>query len=762
MGNVQGKGVLIPVLAISLIFMMAGGNIFADESSHEKALKRLQQEGILTYGSHDLMQALPKDSFGADAASSLDFYKDLESKSQERVADTGKESLKLQGQKGGGQTAAAGRPQTEAQAPTLIDSTQYNVDVGNGSARVINNSMHRFVGFGVGGYGATQLQQAIDDSSAGDVIIIRAGEYGETNQTRFILKNGVSLLGGYKEDGTRDIKSVTSVISGYFIADNITEHTTISGFTLNNANHRTSILISNSSTALEIRNNNFAGSTISATNSGAIIDNNHFSLSGGETAIWSYNSSLSITNNVFLNPEVHIYHTSYLGVYEQEGSASIIKNNFFDNCEINIWNSYTTVENNTFYLSRQTNMSNIIYGGSSDRVKDNLIQSWVVSDPMYRDEWLQYLNWLGVINQADNTIIGESDIDPAGGKYFSDLYAGAGYSPDNIRPGYISVTPDLAASQTLAPVSGGYSDYALLQNLLRDLVRDLGAPQADVSLSGTAPTLNMGLGESALTGEGFGYFDDLVIAKGYAGLIEAARLALITYRHVAAREAMEFGIEADLEDAAIGLQLKDTKTAMDRAIFEAAQAVLAESAYIDDETMQEFTRVVIQYVRIAESVRNIIGDADFKVIAAVLTGLAEDQKRLYNDYLAQSEDVYKKLEAILGIDVAEEMLPDEYLLMPNISLSAKRKIMIDLKLDTLRNKDADDLADNENMALGIDRGILQPLRDEYIAKLKGILQIFISTIQEKILNRTPVSLRSDKTSLQAVFAPSREVVRVTK
>jgi len=114
---------------------------------------------------------------------------------------------------------------------TYNDSTYYNVDVGNGSTRVINGSTHAFVGFGSGSH--TSIQPAINEvyTSGGGFVIVREGAYDMAGG-QIALKDGVRLFGGYDQSGIRDIKgSVSRIRNGYVETTGpITKNTEINGF----------------------------------------------------------------------------------------------------------------------------------------------------------------------------------------------------------------------------------------------------------------------------------------------------------------------------------------------------------------------------------------------------------------------------------------------------------------------------------------------------------------------------------------------------
>jgi len=103
----------------------------------------------------------------------------------------------------------------------LIDSTNYNVNIGMGTeqiydngrliSEVINETRHVYAGFDNVGKGT--ISEALDISNAGDFLIIK----GKTFNEDMFVTRGIKIYGGYDESGLRDIEKTPTTINGSFI-----------------------------------------------------------------------------------------------------------------------------------------------------------------------------------------------------------------------------------------------------------------------------------------------------------------------------------------------------------------------------------------------------------------------------------------------------------------------------------------------------------------------------------------------------------------
>jgi len=163
----------------------------------------------------------------------------------------------------------------------------------------------RYIYAGFTDVGKSTIQDAMSIAQAGDIIAVKAGTY---NAAIITLKDGVSLYGGYSENGTRNIANTPTIINGFITATNIYNPVEINGFTIN-------------------------------------------VLNGYSTCIYASNAKLTISNNT-LNSSA-----AFLGVYGISGnniSGLTVKNNKFNNFTWGIYlgiSSYGSSSGNDFNSS---------------------------------------------------------------------------------------------------------------------------------------------------------------------------------------------------------------------------------------------------------------------------------------------------------------------------------------------------------------------------------------------------------------------------
>ena len=197
------------------------------------------------------------------------------------------------------------------------------------------------------------------------------------------------------------------------------------------------------------------------------------------------------------------------------------------------------------------------------------------------------------------------------------------------------------------------------------------------------------------------------------------------------------------------LQEKGDLTDLEGNVLEAAQGVIMDNLYIDDETMQSFQEAV-HLVLIAENMKGLLEGVDFGAITQALSDLVSEQKSLYSEHLVLTESIYKQLEGILMLNLDDEVLPDRYLKL-NLSPQAKRKILIDLALRKLETKDKKDLKENEIRALQFAANALSPLQGRYKEELKRILSKFIFNIKKNLADVKPASTVEEEDKFKALF-----------
>jgi len=232
--------------------------------------------------------------------------------------------------------------------------------------------------------------------------------------------------------------------------------------------------------------------------------------------------------------------------------------------------------------------------------------------------------------------------------------------------------------------------------------------------------------------------DDLAANQGKFGYIYTIKSSLpLTDTHT-------------LEATILILENKQSRTDIEESILQVTRAVIEDSAYIDKDTLNQFTKA-IEVIRTIEGLKGVMNQSDFDTISKGLLKLLEEQHSIYNDYLKSTKNLYEKLRSLLGLLIEDESLPESYTPLYSVSILAKKKIAIDLAIERLKAKNEFSLTDNEKQALNINQYQLSPLREEYISKLKMAITSFTWNLRDIIKDKGAVSISSDASSLRALF-----------
>jgi len=212
----------------------------------------------------------------------------------------------------------------------------------------------------------------------------------------------------------------------------------------------------------------------------------------------------------------------------------------------------------------------------------------------------------------------------------------------------------------------------------------------------------------------------------------------------AARSALEAMINT--------LEEKKDRTGIEETLLDASKAVMAESRYMDNQILQDFEQAV-NTIMIAESMKDSFKGVDFAIVESALSSFVTDQNNIYNSYLKATEEAYKLLAEALGIDPDKDDLPSDYSLLYNLNTLAKRKILVDLSLQAIKEKDPSKRTEKEKLALNMEEKYnLSSLREEYRNKLGSMVRAFIDIIRSAIIDKTPSSLQKDGSRMEAIFS----------
>lgn len=202
-------------------------------------------------------------------------------------------------------------------------SAHYDIQFGGGTnktydsgrliSEIISGKLHVYVGFEDVGMAVPEvsdprtIQDAVDyaSSKGGGIVIVKGGTSYDAG---FIVKDGVSVYGGYNEDGTRDVVNNSTDYYGLIGAWDIANPIEISGFTFNSMDGIDIARTSN----LTLSYNNFYGATP--------LDPSNTDRTFG-FGIKTYDSSVTLSRNNF--------YTIWSIWVESNSTVRSINNNYF-------------------------------------------------------------------------------------------------------------------------------------------------------------------------------------------------------------------------------------------------------------------------------------------------------------------------------------------------------------------------------------------------------------------------------------------------
>jgi hypothetical protein len=484
-----------------------------------------------------------------------------------------------------------------------------------------------------------------------------------------------------------------------------------------------------------------------------ITDNKIFAWGWGIKDV--HNSSSIIANNIICG------HNGGGGVQSYGNSTTVIKDNtiVWQWVGVQVWNSSAVVTDNIF-----------IRNGTAIKWADNMwgdmglgpSKFFVTDNIFYFNE---FLVWNGVNNKQiysdDLVIIG---VDSAANSFANpgDLWDGnlgytshlvsQGYSPGKVSTDYGKMT---LGSNTM---NQKLANFGMNQNFLNIINRPIGMidlNDAQDSLSFSSPAfLKNGDNTSSI-------LDRLVKTDGSLGDVFNVAWAKNQAGNVAKAYALSIPISnADgqrVGEAEVALKLVSivkNPTDEQKAILDAVESVIREADAESDKEVkrasEEFVKAV-SLVLVAQAIPGLFEEGDFATLTKAMTLAATSQKELYDRYLKDTEGIYDQLAKLMGVSMDQDNLPQDFAYFANMSDKAKKKLLVDMALEKLSSKDIKTLSNEERTALDIAHNTLAPMREAYLNQLKGILNSFVSTVNNVLKAKESASVKEEDTGMKAMF-----------
>jgi len=263
------------------------------------------------------------------------------------------------------------------------------------------------------------IQEKIDNSNNGDIIIIKSGIYNE----KLIINKSITLIGESKNNTIIDYKNIENGNHIDIIIINA-NNCTIKGFTITNSK------ISSDAIGININssNNNIVNNSISRTNqaihlnykskNNKIYNNNIFDNQIGITLSRSYNNNIS-KNNIYLNSvnginidslaENNLFILNNItnnkyGIHFTEGMLNTVFKNYFINNQRGIY-LCCGARNNTLY-------NNFFKQNSESNARDVTDNQWYFnSTGNYWDDYIGFDENKDGLGDIPYNISGGSSID---------------------------------------------------------------------------------------------------------------------------------------------------------------------------------------------------------------------------------------------------------------------------------------------------------------------------------------------------------------
>jgi len=208
--------------------------------------------------------------------------------------------------------------------------------------------------------------------------------------------------------------------------------------------------------------------------------------------------------------------------------------------------------------------------------------------------------------------------------------------------------------------------------------------------------------------------------------------------------------ESELGSLVKILESLDKRSETEEIALKASSLVVEIEKEMDGTDLKEF-ETVINLILSVEAFGSIEEKQDLLFVRETLGSLIEGHKRIYREYLLETQDTYNYIAEILGINIENETLPDEYRPLASFNKHAEIKIAVDLALEDLKARDGTKLSEKEKEALGLNAAKLTPLKNKYIKGLRGVISKCLKSIKERMQHNKPVALHEDKDGINAFF-----------
>jgi len=192
------------------------------------------------------------------------------------------------------------------------------------------------------------------------------------------------------------------------------------------------------------------------------------------------------------------------------------------------------------------------------------------------------------------------------------------------------------------------------------------------------------------------------------------------------------------------------------AALETSLIILCESSIFDDNTLDDFENIVSLFMA-EDSIKNMLGDADFMVIRAAFTNMNIEIKKLYNDHINHTKHVYEKLMNLLCLDI-DGKIGETMMSVNSMDITLKKKLLVDFKIRELSSKQHGQLNDNEIEAVNIYNNEILPIRKLYSTALNKLVKGLISRITAALKQGSPYALREDSDSTNAMLLLDESVI----